>query len=291
MDHNDIITTSAEMRYSSAELAYCTHYCDNYVEKNCNHLNLPDNGYSDFWSHIELGAGNYGADSYKTSQEKTILPYFQYVSKATNYIDTLPETNPQPYNPYQQYAVLFGTLDKLVEKFGPKGIFHVNDLFEDYTDYTVLILQWYANNKGYNNIIIEGISGDYTRLNPLTTLNKYGKCLYDSTHLKNPELTFYNCVMDGDQYLSDHNSRENARNKLQTLANLSHNGLYFFPINQYNLFIPQREYTEFINQGIFYQPTNQWEPLPYYFQDGGIFPAKFGGVYFIAHNYTCGSKD
>jgi hypothetical protein len=267
---------------SSTHFDYCAY--KNNLEK------TTQNEFSNYWSHIELGAGNYGLDGHtKTSQYMTILMEFKYVSdRYKELIDSLPESNPNPdYDPYHQYAVLFDTLDQLVDKYGPKGIFHINDLFQEYCDYAALQLREYAKIKGYKDIIIEVIPGDYTQINPETTLEKYSKHLYDSAHLKNPELSFYNYGIDGSDLLSNNESREYARLKLQKLADLSFKGLYFFPTDPDNLFIPTEEKVEFISQDIFYHATNDFSPVPYYFPEGDIFSEENGYVYWIDNSYSC----
>jgi hypothetical protein len=234
------------------------------------------------WTHLELGAGNSGEDGHtKKSQRKTVLKELTYVSKAPNYIDQLPEKDPNPYNPKQQYAVLFWTLESLVAQKGPEGIFHVNDLFDEYAQDAAMRLSQYAKEKGYDQVIIEPIGGDYMEISAGRTLEKYGLTYYDSVHLKNPEVSFYHYGMDGDTMLSTQESRRKGRAKLQYLANLSNEGLYFFPIDTQDSFIPKEEKEEFINKGIFYFPTTAWDPVPYYFPEGPIFDKKFGRVYFI----------
>lgn len=273
---------------ANQDLDYCNYYCNNYIEPNCQHNDLPVNEHTDRWSHIELGAGNYGQEGHtKTSQQMTVLMALTYVSALPNYVDKLPEYDQEPYIPAHQYAVLLQTLDQLVQQYGPRGIFHVNDLFEEYASYAVRRLTEYATSKGYNQVIIEVVAGDYNDLSPANTLEKYGKFLYDSAHLKNPEISFYNYGLDGNNTLADDNSRTNARAKLQQLANLSHKGLHFFPVDARNIFIPKEEYEEYINQHKFYQPTTIWHPVPYYFPEGPIINQTFGSVYFIPHNYSC----
>src|SRR5438105_4118194 len=69
----------------------------------------------DGWSHLELGAGNYGADGHtKASQAMTVLMKIMDVSDARNYIDDLDESGDGCYKPEDQYGVLFWTLDELV---------------------------------------------------------------------------------------------------------------------------------------------------------------------------------
>lgn len=234
------------------------------------------------WTHLELAAGNYGLDGHtKISQRKTVLMKIQYVTNAKNYIDDLPEVDPEKYDPSHQYAILFWTLDELVKRKGEQGVFHVNDLYAEYAEYATQELKKYAKQKGYNHIIISSLSCDYADINPNVSLANFGRKKYDSVHLKNPEISFYSYGLDGHHVLSDSASRLSARNLLTKLANLSNDGLYFFPIDVKNYFIPDEEKEEFIKKGIFYHATNEWPPLAYYFPEGDIIDKKLGKVYFI----------
>ncbi|MBN8828437.1 MAG: hypothetical protein J0H68_07005 [Sphingobacteriia bacterium] len=238
------------------------------------------------WTHLELGAGNYGKDGHtKKSQRRTVLKEFKYVSKSPNYIDELPEADLKSYNPKYQYAILFWTLDELVKRNGKTGIFHVNDLIDEYAKEATLQLKLYAKNKNYTQIIIEPIVGDYTKISPKVTLAPYRKSFYDSVHLKNPEVSLFNYGMDGDKMLSNHESRKIGRDKLQKLANLSSNGLYLFMININDNFIPKLEKEEFIDKNIFYFKTDKWDKLPYYFPEGVMVEKALGNVFFIKSNY------
>ena len=239
--------------------------------------------YENYWMHLECGAGNYGLDGHtKKSQRRTVLQQFNYISPRQNYIDELPEKDLKAYDPTYQYAVLFWTLEQLIEKFGDHGIFHVNDLHADYAEYAANQLNTYAKSRGYTHIIIETIPGDYKQINSMNTLSSYGRQYYDSVHLKNPEITFYHFGMDGDLMLSHSKSRSKARLILQHLANLSTTGLYFFTLDISNVFIPHTEKQEFIVKHIFYLPTSDWSPVPYYMPDGVRFDLKYNKVYFIA---------
>ncbi len=244
--------------------------------------------YTDYWSHIELGAANYGEDGHtQASQSKTVFMELKNVTSAPNYFSHLPSQEGFSYVPQHQYDVLFLTLDKLVAAKGEKGIFHVNDLFTEYTEYAVMHLKNYAKNKGYDFVIIEPVIGDYTKIVTHETLSKYNKIKYDSVHLKNPEVSFYNFGIDGSKMLSDDNSRQKARDTLQLLANLSCHGLFFFPINHSYNFIPKKEYEQYIEKGQFYKTTTEWSAVGYHFPEGKSYPVCFGAVYFIASLAEC----
>ncbi len=234
------------------------------------------------WTHLELAAGNYGLDGHtRKSQKKTVLMKLRYVTNARNYIDDLPEVDIEKYNPNHQYAVLFWTLDELVKRKGTHGVFHVNDLYAEYAEHATQELKKYAKQKSYDHIIIESLSCDYAKISPEVTLAVFGRKRYDSVHLKNTELSFYSYGLDGEKVLSDSFSRLAARNLLIKFANYSNEGLYFFPIDEENYFIPIEEKEEFINKGIFYNSTNEWPPLAYYFPEGKILDKKYGKVYLI----------
>jgi hypothetical protein len=248
----------------------------------CSHLNNQNTDKP--WTHIELAAGNYGKDGHtKISQHKTVLKEFTYVSKAKNYIDDLPEVNEKPYVPEHQHAVTFSTLDQLVAKKGPRGIFHVNDLYAEYAIDATEKLKAYAQKKKYKKVIIEAIPGNYLTIDPEKTLKPYHLHFYDSVHLKNPEVSFFNYGMDGNIFLYNEASIQKGRAKLQTLANLSCDGLYFFPIDWKNYFIPKEE-EELMKREGFYSTTKEWEPVPYYFPEGPIMGTEYGKVFFIKSN-------
>jgi len=233
------------------------------------------------WRHLELGAGNYGADGHtKISQQMTVLQKLKATS-ARNYVDDLPEKDSLPYDPEVQYRILFDTLDNLVARFGDNGIFHVNDLYEEYATFAAAKLTDYAHKRGYKRVLIDVIPGDYENIDPSLTLGKHGKALYDTVHLKNPEVSFYYDVMDGNDLSSSSESRANARRVLQKLAQLSHEGLYFFPIS-HKYFVPEEEMAD-MRKGIFYEQTESFEAVPYYFPEGQgkIIPKQMTRVFFI----------
>ncbi len=250
--------------------------CSQYNEPTHFHFSSPP------WAHLELGAGNYGEDGHtKKSVRKTALMELTYISKTPSWYNLLPEQSVLPLKPENQYFLLFETLDLLVKRQGPNGVFHVNDLIPEHAEYATKCLKKYAKNQGYDNINIETIPGDYLTIRPEQTLEKYGLKWYDSVHLKNPEVSFFNYGMDGDQMLSSAKSRRWARTKLQRLANLSKKGLYFFTLDAGDDFIPKKEKEEYICKGQFYIPTTAWEPVPYYFPEGSITGEEYGRVYFI----------
>lgn len=236
------------------------------------------------WTHLELGAGNYGPDGHtKTSQAMTVLMKIEDVSNKKNYIDDLEEVGRGDYKSEEQYGVLFWTLDELVRRYGEVGVFHVNDLYDEYAFFATQKLMEYAISKGYDSIIIEAIPGDYQLIDSKQTLSRYGKVKYSTTHLKNPEASLYHDRMDGDHLYATEKSREQTRLTLKNLANLSESGLYLFILyNDY--FVPLEERTEFMEQGIFYHATNTWESVPYIFPEGNVISKDVGRVFQILPN-------
>ena len=239
------------------------------------------------WTHLELGAGNYGAEGETlAAQEQTVLKALTFVSDKPNYIKKLPVKGHGTIDS-SQYQILFWTLDELVKKYGPKGVFHVNDLVEEYSDFATMKLKGYAESKGYSQVEISSVPGDYSRINPTETLVQYQRTNYDSVHLKNPDISIYHFGLDGNRLITNQETRAKARTLLQQLANLSSTGLYFFP-NDYkdfdNDFIPEEEKAEFINKEIFYLSTQDWESVPYIFPNGMVYGKEYGRVYFIQRN-------
>lgn len=233
------------------------------------------------WAHLELGAGNYGRDGHtKTSQVMTVLMKIEDVSDEKNYIDDLEETGRGDYKPEEQYGILFWTLDELVKRYGYVGVFHVNDLYDEYAFFAAQKLMEYAMNKGYDSIVVEAILGDYQLIDSEQTLSRYGKVKYSTTHLKNPEVSLYHDRIDGDHFYASDKSREQTRLMLKNLASLSESGLYLF-ILYHDDFIPLKERTEFVEKGIFYHSTNAWDSVPYIFPEGHIIDKEIGKVFHI----------
>lgn len=217
------------------------------------------------WTHLELGAGNYGEDGHtQTSQQKTVLMALSFVSEKENYIDFLEKTGAE-YDPQDQYAVLFWTLDKLVERYGDEGTFYVNDLYPDYAEYAAMQLAVYAQQQGYHQINVETLSGDYQTLEGRT---------FDSVHLKNPEISLFYEGIDGDEFLTSHKKIQKTRELLSKLATLSDEGLYLFIIDS---FLPDEEKVF----GEFYWKTEDWEPVPYVYPEGIRVDPVFCSVYLI----------
>jgi hypothetical protein len=233
------------------------------------------------WTHLELGAGNYGLDGHtKTSQAMTVLMKIEDVSNEKNYIDDLEEFGRGDYKPEEQYGVLFWTLDELVKRYGDVGVFHINDLYDEYAFFATQRLMEYAVSKGYDSVIIEAIPGDYQLINSEQTLSRFGKTKYSTTHLKNPEVSLYHDRMDGDGLYATDKSREHSRLMLNNLANLSESGLYLFILYNDN-FVPLEERSEFMEQDIFYHATNTWESVPYIFPEGNVINKDVGKVFQI----------
>lgn len=140
--------------------------------------------------------------------------------------------------------------------------------------------------QDYRNVVVEPVIGNYIAVNMTEPLAKYGRAAYDSVHLKNPEVSFYHYGIDGDDMLYDNGSRDKARAKLGMLANLSCDGLFFFPVDARNAFIPQVEYDEYIDRGVFYEKTEKWQRVSYIYPEGAAFPVRYSAVYYIKSNTT-----
>ena len=217
------------------------------------------------WTHLELGAGNYGEDGHtQASQKKTVLMALSYVSEKENYVDHLEEAG-ETHDPKEQYALLFWTLDQLVFRYGDEGTFYVNDLYSEYALYAAEKLKEYASQKRYDQIIIKTLVGDYQVLIGQT---------FDSAHLKNPEISLFYEGMDGTMFLTSSEKLRKTRELLSQLANLSKEGLYLFIINS---FIPKEEK----ECASFYLPTDDWESVPYVYPEGKRVDASRCGVYLI----------
>lgn len=218
------------------------------------------------WTHLELGAGNYGEEGHtQTSQKRTVLMALSYVSEKENYIDHLQEMGTNDYDPEEQYAILFWTLDELVSRYGKEGTFYVNDLYPEYAAYAAHQLRKYAKQKGYDQIVIEILSGDYQMLGGRT---------FDSVHLKNPEISLFYEGMDGTTFFTSSEKLRETRELLSHLASLSNEGLYLFIIGS---FIPEEE-KESAN---FYLPTDEWEAVSYVYPEGVRVDSSRCNVYLI----------
>ena len=233
------------------------------------------------WTHLELGAGNYGEDGHtKKSQRMTVLMQLHATNKKT-YVDDLEDEAKACGRPKKQFQILYHTLDQLIAKFGTdNGLFHVNDLFQEYSDYAADRLRDYAMEKGYVNLRIESVPGDYANIDPKETLRAYGLELYDSVHMKNHEVSFFYERMDGNDLFVSNTTRLERRHLLAKLAGLSKDGMYFFVIFDRN-FLPEEEQRAML-AGEFYKPTNEYKNLPYVFPEGREFSEDFTRVFFIS---------
>lgn len=221
------------------------------------------------WTHLELGAGNYGKDGYSQESQIRVIQKLS-VSDKPHYVDRLPEKGYGNYDPYDQYAVLFWTLDQLVKRYGEEGIFIVNDIHPSYAEEAKTQLQKYSELKGYNKISIEALAIDYLKIGSL----------YDTVHLKNPEVSLFNDKMDGDNFSATEASRQAGRTLLQKLANLSKSGLYLFTLYDYPFF-PDSEKREFVDKGLFYHEAADWDAVPYIFPRGQILSKDNAKVFHI----------
>lgn len=232
-----------------------------------------ENSASERWAHLELGAGNYGQDGHtQASQMKTVLMKLM-ASSEKNYIDGLEEVGRGDYNPLEQYAVLFWTLEELVKRQGPVGVFHVNDLYEEYALFAAEKLRDYVASKGYDLIEVDVVPGDYQLIDAKQALAAYGITKYSSVHLKNPEVSFYYERLDADQLFASQESRAETRQLLKQLAGLSEEGVLLFILNHPD-FIPLEEKRDYMDKGLFYHLSTNWPPAPYVFPEGMVYPQE-----------------
>jgi hypothetical protein len=108
------------------------------------------------WSHIELGAANYGDNVHADSS---------HVVKG--------KISPK------QFSILFTTTDELILNKGKNGIIYINDLEEKMVTYTINYLKKYIYEKYPDNAnTVNPLVGDFFTIEiPRVT----------SIHLKNPE--------------------------------------------------------------------------------------------------------
>lgn len=102
--------------------------------------------------HLELGAANYGISEYESPLE--------YPS------------------PELQLGSLVHTLDELVQEFGPRGAFFINDLRKDDTRYAANFLARYAASQGLRDIEVIPKHGSYFKIRPPKV---------KTMHLKHPD--------------------------------------------------------------------------------------------------------
>ncbi len=111
------------------------------------------------WIHAEYGAGNYGG---------------------TALIGDVGIHNLRKRHP-DQFRVLYDELDGLVATKGAKGVFYLNDLVAEHALYAAVKLAAYAQVKGYDQVMIRILPGDFTTID----LPVVG-----SAQLRNPEPNF-----------------------------------------------------------------------------------------------------
>lgn len=105
------------------------------------------------WTHLELGAGNYGASKGKRT-----------------------------HDPNVQYRVLFWTVEELVDRYGEEGTIYVNDYKEPSCHYCAERLSQYIEMQGYPIQVIPLVA-DFRTL-------RWTGSKFDTIHLKNPEPNF-----------------------------------------------------------------------------------------------------
>lgn len=147
------------------------------------------------WSHIELGAANYGNNPYAD-------PSYSGSGTLGN----------------NQFDLLFATIDQLIKTKGNQGIFYINDRHDIAVNFTVEHLTTYlTENHPNNKIRLIALPGDFFSIElPMV----------DSIHLKNPETWFFR-ALDNEiyqtrmQYFAEH-----AKEGLTLVTYFKH---YFLP--------------------------------------------------------------
>lgn len=235
--------------------------------------------FQEYLTHLELGAANFGllGHTYQ-GLSKTVLKDVRIIPTQINYIDLLPaEINFCP-NPDYQFSVLFSTVETLVNKHKTdKIIFHVNDIDIDNTDYTVARLKDYTRQKGYNNMIVEPVPGNYTQINTYKYLGKYYKYLYDSVHLKNPDESFFHDVLGSRSEYTSYG----VKRGIQNLLIFTTYGCNITLFDTMRGLIPKPVYTVLLELGIL-KLSNEYDPVEYVFPEGDIiWPANRSLVFDI----------
>lgn len=119
------------------------------------------------WSHVELGAANYG-------------PHL-----------TADASNPCKKMGANQHKLLFDTVDNLILQKGQNGLIYINDLEKRNVSFTIYKLKIYLMKKYPNNkIFLMPLVGDFFEID----IPKV-----DSIHLKNPEDWFFFNLDDEDK--------------------------------------------------------------------------------------------
>lgn len=106
------------------------------------------------WTHIEFGAGNYGADG--------LVDQETFDRKDA------------------QYQVLYDEVDAQVKAHGAEGTIYLNDLKSDYADYAKAKVEAHCRKMGYTGVHVKTLVGDFT-------LIRFPMPQVDSAHLHNPE--------------------------------------------------------------------------------------------------------
>lgn len=107
------------------------------------------------WSHLELGAANYGATPPKTREKGLQGPIHE-----------------------DQYKVLYETVESFVSSRGSKGTVYLNDLDAPNVHFAATKLRAYLEARGLKRVQVVELPGDFTKID----LPKV-----QTAHLKNPE--------------------------------------------------------------------------------------------------------
>ena len=238
------------------------------------------------YTHLELGAGAYGAVGPTREAVREVMNTWLDVSHGDKYAAVQPKKIEAHRLVHPtKYAVLEMTFDRVVDGFAARDrgkppsrvIFYVNDISEDSAKEALRALVRYdtardVDGKDYRrrpHVDIQVLVGDYTH--PHFFSNHGIHSNFDSIHLKNPE-----CSLFHDQVSVEKNGKINwtssaarkvqVRGVLQFLASHSNSGLYFSAANPGYEIIPEDEVLTDLPD--FYQ--NLGRGYPYYSPDGKI---------------------
>lgn len=216
-----------------------------------------------FYAHLELGAANFGPYGHtKEGLNKTVIKEIN-VAAPGNYIERLEDKIDYCPHHYQQFFVLFRTMNDIINKNKDYTIvFHVNDIDDENTDYVTNILKDRAKECHCDNIIIEGVPGNYTLLSPKQSLAKYNLSIYNTVHLKNPDESFFHDQLAPEATYSLFSINRGIDNLLK-IASYAYKAILFDTLSGC---IPFIAYTIMLTQGILKRSDNH--PFAYIFPEG-----------------------
>lgn len=218
------------------------------------------------WVHLELGAGNYG-----------LRPMDKVFRKIE--VSPIPESIKIPQNldkgiynnPKIQYYPMLRTLHILVARHGADGIIYLNDFIGEDLLFAKNCLDEYIREWNEThpdkqiNVEVRMLLGDYYELCKIKLPCEHQ--IFDSIHIKNPEVTFFSANLTKDS--SDRDSlkkQQRSNNMMRQWANRSRSGLYLFVLNM-DGFMPLTALKYGLDKGV-YTVSRDWPKIPYMFPQG-----------------------